>query len=600
MNAPLPPDAVAVAELPVAAIVASPSNPRKHIDDAYIAELAESIKAHGLIQPITVRPLSLDALFAFNKRAHPDDERPVYEIVVGECRWRAAKAAGLENLPAFWRELDDKQVLEIQVVENLQRRDVHPIEEAEGYEALMKRHNYKADEIAAKIGKSRGYVYARLKLLALGRDAREEFFGGKLEASTALLIARIPPSLQKKALKSVIEGYNGEPVSYRTAKHNLASAFTISLKHATFPLDDATLAATAGSCTACPKRAGNDLVMEAEGIDADVCTDTICFEEKRLARRAQLIANAEKRKIPVIAAGPEAWEFCNDDGRADLDDPVDDDDQGRTYREILGGNVPKPVALVEIGHGTRQRLAEIVDVTALEKALQKAGWTPAGSREKTDDPDAASRAEKRRLLEEEQKANFAKREAMKATQAQEQARRVALADTLFGRLQRLGDDGELNTDPLLSLLCAAWLRLDFSFQGEVDAPRLERFGITVPVDPLAEGQDEYDDAEELEKVAALVQAWPPGKALAFLFDVTTSEETNVANLWNYDPETDRAHTLEALEKLLNPADSSMPAEAAPAKEKKPAAKKAKGKAEPAPAESSRSTIPWPFPAQATA
>ncbi len=106
MNAPdpavthTPPNATAVALLPLAEIVASPSNPRKHFDDAYIAELAESIKSNGLIQPITVRPLSLDALFAFNKRAHPDDERPRYELVVGECRWRAAKKAKAKADPA--------------------------------------------------------------------------------------------------------------------------------------------------------------------------------------------------------------------------------------------------------------------------------------------------------------------------------------------------------------------------------------------------------------------------------------------------------------------------------------------------------------------
>ena len=120
MNAPLPPDAVAVASLPVAEIVPSPSNPRKHFDETYIAELAESIKAHGLIQPITVRPLPLDAMFEYNKRRKKGDaSAPRYEIVVGECRWRAAQLAGLTEIPGFWRELDDKAVLEIQVIENL-------------------------------------------------------------------------------------------------------------------------------------------------------------------------------------------------------------------------------------------------------------------------------------------------------------------------------------------------------------------------------------------------------------------------------------------------------------------------------------------------
>ena len=139
MNAFTPHGALAIPTLPIAAIIPSPSNPRKRFDDAYLDELAESIKTHGLIQPITVRPLPLDHLFDYNHK-HPNTEpgeTPTYEIVVGECRWRAAQRAGLVDIPAFWRELDDKQVLEIQVVENLQRRDVHPLEEADGYRMLI-------------------------------------------------------------------------------------------------------------------------------------------------------------------------------------------------------------------------------------------------------------------------------------------------------------------------------------------------------------------------------------------------------------------------------------------------------------------------------
>ena len=139
MNAFIPHGALAIPTLPIAAIIPSPSNPRKRFDDAYLDELAESIKTHGLIQPITVRPLPLDHLFDYNRK-HPNTEpgeTPTYESVVGECRWRAAQRAGLVDIPAFWRELDDKQVLEIQVVENLQRRDVHPLEEADGYRMLI-------------------------------------------------------------------------------------------------------------------------------------------------------------------------------------------------------------------------------------------------------------------------------------------------------------------------------------------------------------------------------------------------------------------------------------------------------------------------------
>lgn len=611
MNAPdsfqLPPDAVAVAMLPVSAIVASPSNPRKHFDEAYIAELAESIKAHGLIQPITVRPnpIATGGLWP-------------YQLVVGECRWRAAKLAGLEEVPGFWREIDDRQALEIQVVENLQRRDVHPIEEAEGYQQLMALAGYSADDIAAKIGKSRGYVYARLKLTALCAAARDDFFAGKLEASTALLIARIPgEALQKKALKKIINGYNGEPLSYRTAVYEIRNNFTTNLKQATFPLDDAALVLAAGSCTACPKRSGNALDVCADLADEDVCTDTQCFDDKRLARRAHLIAHAEKRKIPVVT-DDKAWQIYRDDAHVDIDSTVESDGQERTYREILGDALPKPAALIEIGYGGQKRLIEMADATAMEKALKKAGWTPDLF---TETPAKAATAEDRKKRKEEE-ARQAERKAREEAGSAEGKYRKKLADATIGRLRKLDYDSIFDPGPLISLLAAAWLRFDFTFNGSVDADRLERFGIAVP--------DEYEGREELENVAAIMADWPPSTALAFLFDAMTSEEINTS-MYTFDPEVDRPYTLLALANCINfdpeslraPASppthaaqagdkAATPAAPAEPKVKKPAAKKAKAKTDPAPAAPANeaaappenvhdrvmSHTDWPFPAPA--
>jgi ParB/RepB/Spo0J family partition protein len=601
MNAPLPPDAVAVAELPVAAIVASPSNPRKHIDDAYIAELADSIKSHGLIQPITVRPLPLDALLEYNRhRKAGDDNHPQYQIVVGECRWRAARAAGLDSIPAFWRELDDKQVLEIQVIENLQRRDVHPIEEAEGYEALMKRHGYKADEIAAKIGKSRGYVYARLKLLALGRDAREEFFGGKLEASIALLIARIPPSLQKKALKSVIEGYNGEPLSYRTAKHNLASAFTISLKQATFPLDDAALVATAGSCSACPKRAGNDLVMTAEGIDADVCTDTPCFDDKKATRRLQLIAYAEQRGIKVCDA--EAVRKGAIEDLVDLDEAIEGDGQNRSYRDILGDTAPV-VALAELGYGQRTRMTEFAEPTALAKALKKAGWQPdlLKAAEKSGGDTTGQTLEQRA-------AESAERKAREQARDSECERLRKLKDDLLARLAGEGNVTADRLPKLVRIFAAAFFRQQSDYGG-IETEWLNRYGYQLP--------DEYDAAEEVPKIVVAIQQWPLGKLMAFLFEYLVHDDMRPS--WDWKPGDDTPPNFVDLAEFLggNPTQAAQAqdksanlAETIEGKAKKGDAKKAKAKTDPAPAmpanepatpvKGGRAGVPWPFPAKATA
>src|SRR4051812_46403651 len=143
MNAPataaevLP--AATSAEISIASTSASKTNPRKHFHQAELDELAASIRSHGVLQPVLVRPAP-----------SAKDPNVLFEIVAGERRFRAAKAAGLSTIPAIVRSLTDLQVLEIQVIENLQRSNLHPLEEAEGYEALRKCDpNYNADIIAA-------------------------------------------------------------------------------------------------------------------------------------------------------------------------------------------------------------------------------------------------------------------------------------------------------------------------------------------------------------------------------------------------------------------------------------------------------------------
>ncbi len=638
MNAPETPappaDAVAVASLPIAAIVASPSNPRKRFDDTYIAELADSIKSHGLIQPITVRPLSLDALFAFNRGRHEDDERPTYEIVVGECRWRAAKLAGLTEIPAFWRELDDKQVLEIQVIENLQRRDVHPIEEAEGYQQLIARHGYTADEIAAKIGKSRAYVYARIKLTALCREARDAFFEGKLDASTALLVARVPgEALQRKATKEVVNGYNGEPLSYRAAKQHIHSRYTLSLKQATFRPDDATLLPAAGACSACPKLSGNfrDLFNDIEA--ADVCTDPDCFEAKRQARRDQLIANAEKRKIPVYL-GDQVREIRHGDIEyVSLDANVDDDAEGRTYRQILGDKAPV-AALIERQWGQKE-LDECAELTTLEAALKKAGWKPA----EPEPPALPANAtpEQKRIAEAAQAKRTAEAlewDRKKETVAREEAWRGKLATELLRRIELDTNAGELNTDRAIIILAQAWLQ---QYDIEYDFPEdlTKRYGIELPA--------EYDGDEEITRILGLMGKWSVGTALAFLFDAMTESYERRVNLHEEikpprillagaalvaldaealrDPPPAAAKVQPKTAKTKSAKPASPPSDAAHASDvgataapaetkpaKKPAAKKAKAKADPAPSstanepaspaktEGTPTPMPaWPFP-----
>lgn len=264
----------------------SPTNPRKTFPADKIAEMAESIRRHGILQPILVRPLP--------------GEPGRYEIIAGERRWRAAQLAERALVPVLIRHLSDQETVEFQVIENLHREDLHPLEEAEGYELLMQRHAYSAEELAAKIGKSKAYVYARLKLTALCDAARVAFREGKLSASTALLVARIPgAALQAQYLESIVNAWNG-PMSTRDAARVAQNHYMLRLAEAGFDTTLAGLLAGATPCTTCPKRSGNQPELFADVASADVCTDPDCFAAKREAWVARQRADAEAAGRAVL------------------------------------------------------------------------------------------------------------------------------------------------------------------------------------------------------------------------------------------------------------------------------------------------------------
>jgi ParB/RepB/Spo0J family partition protein len=246
----------------------SPLNPRKSLGD--LAELAASIRSVGILQPIVVRPIDGD-----------DD----YECVCGHRRLAAAEQAGLKEIPAIVRELSDAEVLEAMLVENAQREGLHPLEEGAAYLELHEKCGYDVDEIAAKIGKSRSTVYARMKLCGLCDSARKALLEGKLEASTALLIARIPSEkVQAEALKKLQAGRYGradEPYSYRDAAELLQREYMLRLEEAKFDRADAELVANAGPCTTCPKRTGAQPELFGDVKSPDVCTDPPCYALKR-------------------------------------------------------------------------------------------------------------------------------------------------------------------------------------------------------------------------------------------------------------------------------------------------------------------------------
>lgn len=175
----------------------SKTNPRKLFPAADLAQLADSIKKHGVIQALLLRP-SAEKKFAF-------------ELVAGERRWRAAKEAGVTEVPAMVRALSDEEVLEIQIVENLQRRDLSPLEEAEGYNVLLKAR-YTYEQIADRIGRSRQYVFDRCGLLKLVKGAAELLREGRIEVGHAILLAKLSPDDQVRTIR--------EPTDYHSERHS--------------------------------------------------------------------------------------------------------------------------------------------------------------------------------------------------------------------------------------------------------------------------------------------------------------------------------------------------------------------------------------------
>ena len=173
--------------VPIELLHANPNNPRKHFAEEDLNSLADSLKSKGLLQPLVVRP-------------KPDGS---FEIVAGERRWRASQRAGLHDLPVLIRELDDKETLEIALIENIQRSDLNPLEEARAYRQLMEQYEYTQQALADSIGKSRSHIANTMRLLNLPDATQKQIEDGSLTAghARALIATDSPEELADKIIK---------------------------------------------------------------------------------------------------------------------------------------------------------------------------------------------------------------------------------------------------------------------------------------------------------------------------------------------------------------------------------------------------------------
>ena len=196
------------ASAPIEHLTPNPRNPRRAFVEADLEDLAQSIREHGIVQPIVVRG------------AAPGR----YEIIAGERRWRAAQRAGLTSVPIIVRDVDDRVALELAIVENVQRSDLSPIEEASGYQKLIDDHQYSQNELAQVIGKSRSHVANTLRLLKLPSVIRDMLSNGTLSAGHArtLVTAENPAALAHKIIEEGLSVRQAEALAQTPDKQGVA------------------------------------------------------------------------------------------------------------------------------------------------------------------------------------------------------------------------------------------------------------------------------------------------------------------------------------------------------------------------------------------
>jgi len=274
----------------------SQTNPRRIFEEAALKELAESIRTHGILSPLLVRPL--------NERS--------FEIVAGARRYRAAQMAEVDSAPVRIVNLTDAEALEAQLIENLQRKDVHPLEEAQGFRALLNLDSpkYSVEQIAAKCGKHPGYVLSRIRLTELAPAAVEAFSKDEIGVGHALLLAKLQPAQQEEALPHCFRedwssGSKAKRIllPVRQLQSWIEQNVLLILKDAPFSKRDGELVPAAGSCVDCPKRTGHNKLLFADltAGNSDACSDPSCYSAKLDAHVKQTIA-AKPKLVQITTA----------------------------------------------------------------------------------------------------------------------------------------------------------------------------------------------------------------------------------------------------------------------------------------------------------
>jgi ParB/RepB/Spo0J family partition protein len=344
-------------------------NARKTFDDEAMAELQASIAQEGLLQPILVR----------------ESDAGDYLLIAGERRLRAVRALGWSTVPVMVQTADDARAARIQMMENLQRADLHPMEQAEHYAHILGLEGKAAPaagalstptvgELAAQLGKSESEIYRILQFNHLPKRARTAFVKGTISAKDALQVARIPDAKLRQAVTQKLLSRRYGDNEKRMALRNTL----LDLSGAPFPMSDDVLVPAAGSCTTCPKRAGNNPNLFGDVDGANVCTDPPCFQKKTAAHWHQVKAQAKKTGQTVIESRKEVRKIFPHGGRylpfkskyIKLSDRCESDPKRRHWRRLLGKDVAGKAMLVRTDAGT---IEEVLPAAEAKRMAQERG-----------------------------------------------------------------------------------------------------------------------------------------------------------------------------------------------------------------------------------
>jgi len=281
-------------DLPLSKLVEAKDNPRKVFHEARMMDLVNSIRELGrVITSLIVRP-----------------KGNLYEIAAGHRRYRAAKRAGILTVPCVIFEMTDTEFREILNIENLQREDPHPLEEADGFQGLLETGKHTPESIAQRIGKDVSTVYRRLALLRLIKPLQEAFLADEIQLGHASLLCRLQESDQIRAMKEALfeERYRWdggkritdgkEAVPIAELRHWIESRIMLVLDNAAWDRTDATL--PGGACTACPKRTGHNFALFDDLGKDDKCMDGRCYQKKQTAFLAREIEQAKRKGAPLV------------------------------------------------------------------------------------------------------------------------------------------------------------------------------------------------------------------------------------------------------------------------------------------------------------